>query len=92
MIEVPDAIIEKVEDLQKLVTSQPDFIRNADAAKFIGMTPETYRIAALRGALPWAVGLRRNSRSNSFCKTMTLPFYLHMMNLNGIEILKEVNK
>ncbi|WP_281672683.1 hypothetical protein [Pseudoramibacter alactolyticus] len=85
---VPECIVEKINALNVLVSDQPRSIKTADAAKFIGMDVDCYRIAAQRGALPYAIGARKTADGNAFVKTETLPFYLHQMNLNGVELLK----
>ena len=91
-IVVPECIVDKIEALNALVTDQPRGIKAADAAKFIGMDVDCYRIAAQRGALPYAVGARKTADGNAFIKTETLPFYLHQMNLNGVELMRLIEK
>lgn len=85
---MPECIVDKIEVLNALVTNQPKGIKAADAAKFIGMDVDCYRIAAQRGALPYAIGARKTADGNAFIKTETLPFYLHQMNLNGVELMR----
>jgi hypothetical protein len=87
-IVVPECIVDKIEALNALVTDQSRGIKAADAAKFIGMDIDCYRIAAQRGALPYAIGSHKTADGNAFIKTETLPFYLHQMNLNGIELMR----
>lgn len=91
-IVVPECIVDKIEALNALVTDQPRGIKAADAAKFIGMDVDCYRIAAQRGALPYAIGARKTADGNAFIKTETLPFYLHQMNLNGVELMRLIKK
>lgn len=91
-IVVPECIVDKIEALNALVTDQPRGIKAADAARFIGMDVDCYRIAAQRGALPYAIGSRKTADGNAFIKTETLPFYLHQMNLNGIELMRLIEK
>lgn len=91
-IVVPECIVDKIEALNALVTDQPRSIKAADAARFIGMDVDCYRIAAQRGALPYAIGARKTTDGNAFIKTETLPFYLHQMNLNGVELMRMIEK
>lgn len=87
-VDVPECIVEKINALNALVSDQPRGIKAADAARFIGMDVDCYRIAAQRGALPYAIGSRKTADGNAFIKTETLPFYLHQMNLNGVELMR----
>lgn len=87
-VDVPECIVEKINALNALVRDQPRGIKAADAARFIGMDVDCYRIAAQRGALPYAIGSRKTTDGNAFIKTETLPFYLHQMNLSGVELMR----
>lgn len=91
-IVVPECIVDKINTLNALVTDQPRGIKAADAARFIGMDVDCYRIAAQRGALPYAIGARKTTDGNAFIKTETLPFYLHQMHMNGVELMQMVNR
>lgn len=90
-IEIPDAIVDQVVELCDLVRENPRTIRTEDAARFIGMNPATYRAAATRGQLKYAVGVKRSADGNACIRTQTLPFFLAMMNMNGLDLMKGMN-
>lgn len=87
-IEVLDAIIDRVAELCDLVRDNPRTIRTEDAAKFIGMNVATYRAAAARGQLKYAVGVKRSADWNACIRTQTLPFFLAQMNMTGLDLLE----
>lgn len=88
MLEIPNAITTQIRNICDLVEANPVSIKTADAARMVGMNPATYRAAALRGQIPFAIGAKRTADGNGCIKTLTLPFFLYMMNMNGIDLLK----
>lgn len=90
MLEIPNAITTQVRDLCELVEANPVNIKTADAARLTGMNVATYRAAALRGQIPFAIGAKRSADGNGCIKTLTLPFFLYMMNTNGQELIAEM--
>lgn len=90
MLEIPNAITTQINDICELVEANPVNIKTADAARMVGMNPATYRAAALRGQIPFAIGAKRTADGNGCIKTPTLPFFLWMLNLNGQDILAKM--
>jgi hypothetical protein len=91
VLEIPNAITKQVRDICELVEANPVNIKTADAARLTGMNVATYRAAALRGQIPFAIGAKRTADGNGCIKTLTLPFFLAMMNMNGLDLLKGMN-
>lgn len=91
-LDLPEGIVKRIDQLTEIVNANDkrNYIRTEDAAKFVGMDPESYRIAALRGAVPFAIGYRRDAKANACVRTAILPFYLKMMNINGQDILAKM--
>ncbi len=92
MLEIPNAITTQINDICELVEANPVNIKTADAARLTGMNVATYRAAALRGQIPFAIGAKRTADGNGCIKTLTIPFFLYMMNLNGLELMKELHE
>ncbi len=90
MLEIPNAITTQISDICELVEANPVNIKTADAARLTGMNVATYRAAALRGQIPFAIGAKRTADGNGCIKTLTLPFFLYMLNLNGQDILAKM--
>lgn len=88
MLKIPDSMATQAAALCNLVEANPVTIKTADAARMVGMNPATYRAAAVRGQIPFAIGAKKTADGNGCIKTLTLPFFLYMMNINGIELLK----
>ena len=88
MLKIPDSMTTQAAALCDLVEANPITIKTADAARMVGMNPATYRAAAVRGQIPFAIGAKKTADGNGCIKTLTLPFFLYMMNINGIELLK----
>lgn len=88
-LDLPEGIVKRIDQLTEIVNANDkrNYIRTEDAAHFVGMDPESYRIAALRGAVPFAIGYRRDAKANACVRTAILPFYLKMMNINGQDII-----
>lgn len=88
-IDLPDSIARRIDELTSLVEANDkrNYIRTEDAARFCGMDAESYRNAALRGAVPFAIAYRKTAGSNACVRTAILPFYLSMMNINGQDII-----
>lgn len=91
-LDLPEGIVKRIDQLTEIVNANDkrNYIRTEDAAKFVGMDPESYRIAALRGAVPFAIAYRKTAGSNACVRTAILPFYLKMMNINGQDIISEM--
>ena len=88
MLKIPDSMTTQAAALCDLVEANPVTIKTADAARMVGMNPATSRAAAVRGQIPFAIGAKKSADGNGCIKTLTLPFFLYMMNINGIELLK----
>ena len=92
MLKIPDSMTTQAAALCDLVEANPVTIKTADAARMVGMNPATYRAAAVRGQIPFAIGAKRTADGNGCIKTLTLPFFLYMMNINGLELMKELHE
>lgn len=88
MLKIPDSMTAQAAALCDLVEANPVTIKTADAARMVGMNPATYRAAAVRGQIPFAIGAKKSADGNGCIKTLALPFFLYMMNMNGIDLLK----
>lgn len=88
MAKIPNTITAQAAALCDLVEKNLVTIKTADAARIVGMNPATYRAAAVRGQIPFAIGAKKSADGNGCIKTLTLPFFLYMMNINGIDLLK----
>lgn len=62
MLKIPDSMTTQAAALCDLVEANPVTIKIADAARMVGMNPATYRAAAVRGQIPFAIGAKKNGR------------------------------
>ena len=91
MLKIPDSMTTQAAALCDLVEKNPVTIKTADAARMVGMNPATYRAAAVRGQIPFAIGAKKSADGNGCIKTLTLPFFLYMMNMNELDLMKGMN-
>ena len=91
MAKIPNTVTAQAAAICDLVEANPVTIKTADAARMVGMNPATYRAAAVRGQIPFAIGAKKTADGNGCIKTLTLPFFLAMMNMNGLDLMKGMN-
>lgn len=73
---IPKPIIERLDELEKLVEENPLYIDLEDVAAFLHMNAEGLRNSIERGWCPFGIGWQKNARGYRAFKIPTVTFYL----------------
>ena len=73
---IPQAVTDKLGELQTLVSAHPLYIPVPEAAAFLGMDPASLRASIDSGNCPFALGWQKDIKGYRAYKIPTVPFYL----------------
>ena len=74
--EMPACVIERIAELRELCEANPRTIPIPEAAKFLGMAPDSLRESINTGACPFGLGWQRRAGGNRGFVIPTHLFYL----------------
>ena len=75
VFQIPQCIIDRQEELNRLCEEHPVTIPVNDAAKFLGMAPESLRESISTGSCPFGLGWQKVAGGNRAYCIPTLVFY-----------------
>ena len=80
-------ILEKLNELEKLVKKHPTKIPLSDAAAFLDINEEGFRAALMRGNVPFGFGYQKQDGAYRVFVIPTVPFYLWYTQTNAKMIM-----
>lgn len=80
---LPQAIQERIEELEKIVAEYPHKIPLSVAADYLDMNTDGLMTALIRGNTPFGMAYQKQDGGNRVSVIPTLTFYLWAMNING---------
>ena len=81
-------IVNKLNELEKLIEKHPNKIPLADAAKFLDMNEEGLKAALMRGNAPFGFAYQKNDGAYRVAVIPTVTFYLWYTNSHAQMIMQ----
>jgi hypothetical protein len=83
-----NAIVNKLKELEALVSKYPQKIPLSETAKFLDMNEEGLKAALMRGNAPFGFAYQKNDGAYRVCVIPTVTFYLWYTNCNAQMVLQ----